>query len=404
MPSSTSSSDGRLVPASYLRIWTLGACLLLVMLGSSEALWRRMGYWPNVVDTKMFWCLNRRRADSAGGKRVLVIAGASRAQVGIDPAVLQRVFPEFQVVHLAIEGTSPLAVIRDLAMDEKFDGVILASATVGTLFPFRQGVPRRDKEYVEFFRNGFRSGAALEKRANTRLAVFLQSRWVIFSPVLTFRSLLAHRLRPKKLYQHMDANRFRPAFYRERMTAQELGEHRQRRIDRVAVTEKDLVSAAEFERFARGDLKQLYGMLRARGGDMVLVRMPTTDEHWELDEKMAPKARFWDRIQEWTGIATIHFLDHPELSRFACPDTSHLDATDAGEFTLRLGRLVHALLADLGHRPSSFKSRHLSILPALYNKPPGVVAHTGGRIGHLDGSNALDLLESLRQEPLQPMS
>ncbi len=66
---------------------------------------------------------------------------------------------------------------------------------------------------------------------------------------------------------------------------------------------------------------------------MVLVRMPTAGEFWTKDESMTPKTEFWDRIEEWSGIPTVHFLHHPELSTFDCSDASHLGATDAPEFT-----------------------------------------------------------------------
>ncbi len=34
--------------------------------------------------------------------------------------------------------------------------------------------------------------------------------------------------------------------------------------------------------------------LRRRGGDMILVRMPTSGEQWERDENVSPKIQSWD--------------------------------------------------------------------------------------------------------------
>jgi hypothetical protein len=61
--------------------------------------------------------------------------------------------------------------------------------------------------------------------------------------------------------------------------------------------------------------------------------MPTCDERWTSDETVFPKARFWDQLAARTRAISIHFKDYPELSKFACPDTSHIASKDAPEFT-----------------------------------------------------------------------
>ena len=73
---------------------------------------------------------------------------------------------------------------------------------------------------------------------------------------------------------------------------------------------------------------------------MVFVRFPTTDEHLAASEAVNPKAEFWDRFAAATRATTVHFLDYPELSRFDCPDTSHLDKRDAPAFTSALGDIL----------------------------------------------------------------
>jgi hypothetical protein len=61
--------------------------------------------------------------------------------------------------------------------------------------------------------------------------------------------------------------------------------------------------------------------------------MPTCDERWEADERMFPKALFWDQLAARTHAMAIHFKDYPTLASFPCPDTSHLDKRDAPAFT-----------------------------------------------------------------------
>jgi hypothetical protein len=76
--------------------------------------------------------------------------------------------------------------------------------------------------------------------------------------------------------------------------------------------------------------------IQARGGRVVYVRMPTCDERWTGDEIVFPKAQFWDQLAAQTRALTIHFKDYPELAKFPCPDTSHIESKDAPEFTRTL--------------------------------------------------------------------
>jgi hypothetical protein len=73
------------------------------------------------------------------------------------------------------------------------------------------------------------------------------------------------------------------------------------------------------------------------------------------DQLRAPKAEYWDRIETLSGIPTIHFADYPELASFDCPDNSHIDATDALEFTRRLIPIVKSKLGIEQAPPSPSK-------------------------------------------------
>ena len=60
----------------------------------------------------------------------------------------------------------------------------------------------------------------------------------------------------------------------------------------------------------------------------------------------ALKELLWDTIGEHSAVATIHFMDYPELAEFDCPDTSHLDWSDAPTFTRRISRILGALIDE----------------------------------------------------------
>jgi hypothetical protein len=84
------------------------------------------------------------------------------------------------------------------------------------------------------------------------------------------------------------------------------------------------------------DTAVLVDKLRARGGKIVFIRFPMTDELKALEDRLTPRARDWDRLLHDTKVPGIYFEDFPELSNFPCPEWSHLSAGDSVEFTKRL--------------------------------------------------------------------
>ena len=92
---------------------------------------------------------------------------------------------------------------------------------------------------------------------------------------------------------------------------------------------------AEWRRKA-GILEQWIGAIHDRGGHVVLVRYPTTVDHWKYDELRYPKAEYWDWLAAHTQATTIHFREVPEIAHIQCPDTSHVDVKDVFWYTNRL--------------------------------------------------------------------
>ena len=340
MPSSTSSSSDRIPDAPYMSQWFVTIAVFLLCIAIYECYWRYRGFGPDIADTKDFWCQSRNNVYGASPRGVLVIAGLSRAHIGLVPAVIETEIPELEVVQLAIDGTSPWNVVSDLCRDEKFNGILLVSTIYGldTEMP-----PDLALEYIDHYHRRFAPFRFVDRRLNTAIGARLQSGMGIFSASLSFPRLANSRFHMKSQYVTMLADRYRPAHYRERMTPEELSRYREYRVQR-ATRDTRRVDRQDFE-IGMSRLRGMNEELLSRGGKMVMVRMPTTAEHWEADQQRAPKDLFWDRITRLSGVPTIHFADYEFLRSFDCPDTSHLDASDAPEFTRKL---VSVLLAESG--------------------------------------------------------
>ncbi len=315
----------------------------VLIAGIQETVARHYGYRPAISDSKEIWGYYRDRVYTRGGRKRLVIVGSSRAQLGLNPKVLQKVLPEFEVIHLALNGSPAREVVNHLCEDPDFDGILLWSAAVYSLpadkEPYQRGDSRIIKYYQETYLDQRKSFAFHKKIAEA----WLQSRLILFTPGFSLREILEGL--PPPNYLHLRFDRFRPAEYKKLMSDSRRAEHRAIRIQRRSVKSHG-IGTKHFEQIVSEELPQLQRKLTDRGGKMIMLRMPKDGEYWEMDERDAPKARFWDQIEQSSGIPTIHFKDYEELADFPCPDGSHLDATDTTAFTQQLGNILRQKLFD----------------------------------------------------------
>jgi hypothetical protein len=83
--------------------------------------------------------------------------------------------------------------------------------------------------------------------------------------------------------------------------------------------------------------------IRKKGGKVIFLRLSSTGKLREMENTFTPRQQFWDRILKTTGSSGIHFEDYDKLKGFDCPEWSHLNQSDATEFTKRLMPLLATL-------------------------------------------------------------
>lgn len=315
------------------RSWVAAVVVVVVVLGGLEGFWRARGHRPSAVDDEDLWAYERSRADGPG---VVALLGASRMQMGFSTELARALRPE-RFVNLAVEGRAPLAVLRDLARDENFVGLVVCSITA-------QGFERKQRERQQRWVEHYHHRARLERMLDRHFTACMQASLVVAGPRLALPVLLRRFARgkppPDPAYLVTHADRSHSADYR----LIHIGSHRAWRIARRARGyARATIPSPEQWAIEAAEAAPWVAAIRARGGEVVFVRFPTSGEHWKLDERYYPRARYWDRVAAVTGAATIHFRDLPDAAGLLCPDTSHLDQRDAPRFT-------RALLAELERR------------------------------------------------------
>jgi len=298
-----------------------------------EILWRLDRHVPSVTDDPELWSCHRLRVD-APGREKLVILGASRVQLGVSLKVMKDRLPDYEVIQLAVDGRHPLAVLRDLADDDRFRGVVLCAITA---MGFEKKHWNDQQEFVDYFHRR----STLNNRINRKIKTAVQERFVVVDPYLHIRRLINNLDVLGKLPDHRYLvtfrDRSREADYM-RLNLPRLRNYRTGRI-REIYAENPPPPPSAWERDA-AETAPWVRKITLRGGRVIFLRLPTSGEHWAIDETFYPRNVYWDRIAALTGADTIHFMDEPLLNAFECPEGSHLDFRDARRFT---GGLVNVL-------------------------------------------------------------
>lgn len=306
-------------------VWGTGLALTVLVFCFLEGFWRSQGHRPSVVDSQALWAIHRAEVSDNRPSHV-VLLGASRIQLGLSTETFRQRYPHYRLTQLAVDGSSPVASLASLAEDPSFRGTVICSLTAQWVWP--QLVSGQDA-YAEYYRRQHSPARSLETAMKCRL----QERLVAINPHVRVARVLYHLVSrralpaPSYLTTHSDRSRLADYSLSDLSKYQHQGATGSRHGDGC-----DIPSPAEwitaFER-VEGYVRQI----EARGGQVVFVRFPTTDETWAEDELHFPRAEYWDRMAAVTTAETLHFLDVPALTQFDLPDTSHLDAKDAPLFT-----------------------------------------------------------------------
>jgi hypothetical protein len=302
-----------------------------------ERHWRNRGYTPTVMDSLDLWSQHRARVTRSAASTHVALLGASRIQYGFSPTAFRdegrRVGVNLNVSMLAINGHYPLAALRDLATDERFNGI----AIVGVDSRGFQKIHRdMQQKWIDYFAHEWTPA----KNAHRSVLTALQPHFIALRPDFSWSNLVNRALNgwgePSREYVTFYADRSGGTDY-AKSPIEAVREARIRDLkDYYANTAA--ISAAQW----LADAEEVIGWVRAinsRGGRVVFYREPVSGAHLELDELRFPRQQFWDALASRMPATMIDFRDYTQLT-FNTPDTSHIDAKDIEAHTRNFVRTL----------------------------------------------------------------
>ncbi len=382
MPSSISSSEAAAAPLAFAPVrltasdrpgvaqpvpvrdipaqpW--GAILvgMLAMLGAMllawELHWRAYGVTPSYRNSDGQWVVQRRRIDAGeGGKTVLV--GASRILFDTSLPVWEKTTGQ-RPIQLALEGTSPVPILENLADDPNFTGRIVVDVSPDiffTGFRYRASV-------LPYFRDQTPSQRIGEWLSMT----FLEPYFASYDPDFALATIVRRQdwpLRPgmgphtmvRKLANHdLDRNTHMwekvvedPAYraMARAIWAEDFGE-----------PPPEMETPEKARKVIDGEIAKAaaaIGKLRKRGVRIVFLRPPSAGEYYAYEQKYLPRDKTWDLLLERTGVPGVHFEDYPELQGYDLPEWSHMSPPEAERFTASYVPIVERELARMETQPA----------------------------------------------------
>jgi hypothetical protein len=335
------------------RTIVIAVLLSVIALGVLEYAVRKMGYGPWVEDDKHLWAELRAKVEKAG-KEDVVLIGSSRVLFDIQLDVWEQETGR-KPIMLALPGSGPLPVFKDIVEKSNFSGTLLIGVTpplyfippVPTIPPWSRPMVRVDHYYDRTYAERF--GHWLSQPLQHSFA-FLENDDDDFYNDLDLRTLVKRLIMKQRVeaappfpfFGYVDRDRNMTML--DRAMADTSYANMIKRVwgfygKRFQMPPDDMQKAREASLGMSAGLAQQF---KARGGKIIFVRCPSSGPFLEGEDKGNPRALCWDELLKVTGCPGYYFQDYEFMNKYTLPEWSHLATPDAKVFTRDLVRQMKA--------------------------------------------------------------
>ena len=325
----------------------IALALCVISLTAWEVFWRSQGVYPTLDDNEALWAVQRSRVEKASSNNILLI-GSSRvlfdmqldeweAETGIRP------------IQLASVGSSPLPIFHDVVNNTDFNGTIVVGVTPGLFFsttspdaqPWQW--PQSKVDYYKKRTYAQISNHILSLPLQKNLAFLSEDQGV---DGVKLKELLGKINVGDRVLDPM------PPFHE----FGEIEQDRNLKMKQITVTDTAYANSVirVWQFFMKGAasgpppdkastitffLNDL-NIFKARGGDVILVRCPSSGSLRAGENMGVPRAEFWDDLVKQANVKSYHYEDYDQLKNLKCPEESHLSAEDAQYFTREIVKIM----------------------------------------------------------------
>jgi hypothetical protein len=320
---------------------TIALILGFIFLVTWEFYWREQGLKPNLDDNKNLWANQRAKLDEDYSNTV-VFLGSSRTLYDIQLDLWEEL-TSTKPLMLAIQGASPLPAFKDIIENTDFSGTLIVGITPPLFFSttYPEAPPiKRTQFLVEYYHK-----RTYVQRINHKLSVPLQTNLAFirdgdesWDSDVDLKTLLRHIHTgdrgpepepPFNNFEEIALNRHMKM--PEYVTQDTAYANTVKKVwtsiltsDDIPPPDKESTTAAFIE---------LAEAFKAKGGQIILLRCPSSGLFKEVESKGMPRGTFWDELVQKSGLKAYHYEDYPQFQNLFLPEWSHLATEDARFFT-----------------------------------------------------------------------
>jgi len=349
MPSSTSSSDipYRQIPErNWGLVWLISAALVVAAVASWELKARSMQHLPGDYDGytnfTTQWAEERRRLDEPDHDYRVLLLGSSRMLWAADLDILEEALGT-RPLQLAIAGTGPALMLHGIVENTDFDGLVLIGVT-----PFLFN--RLDEGFFGGDALRWYEGASPSEYSGYKIHSFLSAHLGFLDDGFKLFELIDHYtdLPERDGVWDLNAGEWKLGHhYADRQTDMWPPVEVEGSFDNEQILAFWMVGLVrepeppekmdEMAQAAVDFFSPLVEKLRARGGDIVFVRMPSSGKYLDHDLATSYRDLTWNPMAEGIDAVWINTMDYDELSsELEIPEWSHLSRRSQDDFSRRI--------------------------------------------------------------------
>jgi hypothetical protein len=317
-------------PQPWRAMFVSAVVLALLALGVWEWRMRALQLVPgDLGDYPSAWAEQRRRVDTepvpvaiVGDSRILFDTDLDRfeALTGVRP------------LQLAFVGTNARFLLENLADDADFKGLLIVGISENGYFRDVAGFGADAIKRYAYESPSQRSGqwlhAALsqvfgfldEDYRLSKLVQRLDDGWRADAKGRYFsvwKVLTMHGARDIKLWSRIEE----PGKLQDHARAVWLGGPPQKPLTEATITDTQTKT------------RDAVAKIRARGGEVVFLRPPSSGPLHVLQNQRIPRALGWDPLLRAANVQGVHFEDNPAMRGLNLPEYSHLSPACASVYT-----------------------------------------------------------------------
>ncbi len=316
------------------RVFLYAFLLAIAFLIPYEWYWKHIEHWPAGHDLGSLdlWADWREKLNAQTSEDV-VIMGSSRGHFDINIHLWDSITGR-RPIMLAYPGSSPFHTIEDVVQKSDFNGLMIISTAPGLFYTMKGSWgANRGKKLVDHYYD-----RTYAQKFSGFLYQFIDPLFCYTQKDLSLKSLIERIPLPNR--DSVDAPKIWPPMvamdkYRNiRMIPEmETDPAFQKRQTDIWFNPDPKNRFADSVDLVLGHYVSLVQKFKARGGRVAFIRPPATDYYLDMEPRLYPREKYWDRLVRESESPGYHFQDHPVTREMVPPEWSHLNRKDSDIYT-----------------------------------------------------------------------